>query len=235
MSQFFSLFSFLVRVEWRSPFYFLISSVCWFILGYLFALQLEQNPSATLSTPIWWASFLSLFLCPLLAMDIFYKKDRPDFFLLLRTLSLSPWTLILSYFLIRLSFLLWIDAILFAQFFYIVEYSEPDLAPLISSLLGLILLQISYLSVSFLCSALIENSKQVFFASFCILFVSWLLYYAPHILSGELNSLGYAIRELSIYKHFHRFLMGAVYEHDILFFAGFPLINLYLCNVVVKK
>jgi hypothetical protein len=196
---------------------------------------MDQNSQAYLGTSIWWAAFLSLFIVPALTMNQFHKKQRTDFFLLLRTLRLNPYILIWLHFLRGALFLLFLNMVLLVQYGFLFHYGDPDHILHISAFIGLFGLQLCYLAAGLLFSAFSDSNLKALFTSCFVFFVSWVLFYADYLFSGSFYELGIVLKEMSIYKHFFRFYMGSVFLHDIFFFLLLIPVLLFLGGMALKK
>lgn len=229
------LTTFQIKTILMSPLSWCIVGIYWLLLGYIFALLVEQTGRAYLGAPIWWASLLSMIGSPLLCMNLFSKSNRADFTLLLQTIQINPLVLVLSSFFPLLLYFLAVDACLVVQWLFMIKYGNPDTGLHHSAFLGLLGLQSSYLALGVLCAALTRSSIASLFSHFGLLISSWLLYYANHLFQDDLAWISVIIRELSLYKHFYAFLQGAFFEHDALAFVLFTFVPLYLASIALKK
>lgn len=235
LAQFKYLTGFQTKALLMSPFIWSVVGIYWLLLGYIFALLVEQTGRAYLGAPIWWASLLSMIGSPLLCMHLFSKSNRADFTLLLQTIQINPLVLVLSNFFPLLLCFLMVDACLAIQWLFMFEYGNPDTGLHHAAFLGLLGLQSSYLALGVLCAALTRSSLASLFSHFGLLVSSWLLYYANHLFQDNLAWVSNIIREFSLYKHFYAFLQGAFFEHDALAFILFTLVPLYLASIALKK
>ncbi|MCJ8344660.1 hypothetical protein MJH12_03900 [bacterium] len=225
----------LIKQYIMSPFSWVIAAIYWFLTSYIFAIGIEQTQAANLNATIWWAAFYSLFLIPIHTMNLFQKRGKADFYLLLRTLRFNPYAIFLIYFVfLNVCFIL-LNSIIWVQFTFIWQYSNPDLGQIFASILALFLLQSAYIAIALFCSALLNRSEIAFFCSLAIYFGSWMAFYSTKIFTNTLEPFGIFLTELSLYKHFYTMLNGHFYLNDLLI----PTFCIFLCTffggLVLKK
>lgn len=225
----------LLKQYFLNPFSWLIAAIYWFLTSYIFAIGIEQTQAANLNATLWWAAFYSLFLIPIHTMNLFQKRGKADFYLLLRTLRLNPYLIFLVYYIYTALCFLFLNLILGIQFCFIYYYSTPDLGQIFASVLSLFLLQGAYISIALFCSALLQRSEQAFFCSLTVYFCSWMAFYSSKIFTNTLEPLGIFLSELSLYKHFYTMLNGHFYINDLMI----PIFCMTLCTffggLVLKK
>lgn len=218
-----------------SPFHWCVIGIFWLLLGYIFALLIEQTGRAYLGAPIWWCALFSMMGSPLLCMNLFSKNNRADFTLLLQTIQIPTPCLVLSHYVPLLLIFLIIDSSLLVQWAFLQYFGNPDAGLHASAFLGLFGLQAAYLSLGILCAALTRSNLSSLFSHFGILVLSWLLYYANHLFQNNLEWVSNILRELSLYKHFYAFLQGAFFEHDALALLICIILPLYFASLALKK
>lgn len=235
VAQFRYLMTYQLKAILLSPFHWCIVGIYWLLLGYIFALLVEQTGRAYLGAPIWWCALLSMMGSPLLCMNLFSKSNRADFTLLLQTIQIPEMILVLSHYIPLMAFFVIIDACLLIQWIFLVQNGNPDTGLHYSALIGLLSLQASYVAIGLLCAALTRSSIASLFCHFGILVSSWLLFYSNHLFQDNLKWVSDILRELSLYKHFYVFLQGAFFEHDALAFTLAIILPLYFASIALKK
>ncbi|PCJ16641.1 MAG: hypothetical protein COB02_15555 [Candidatus Cloacimonadota bacterium] len=225
----------LIKQYLFSPFSWVIAAIYFFLTSYIFAIGIEQTQAANLNATIWWAAFYSLFLIPIHTMNLFQKRGKADFYLLLRTLRFNPYIIFILYFTFIVSCFLFLNTIIGIQFSFIYHYSSPDTGQIFASLLALFLLQSAYIAISLFCSALLDKSEQAFFCSLAIYFCSWMFFYSTKIFTNTLEPFGIFLTELSLYKHFFTMLNGYFYLNDLLIPTFYIFLSIFFGGLVLKK
>ena len=110
----------------------------------------------------------------------------------------------------------------------LIKYGNPDLGPILSGYLGLVLMGASFLAVGIFASALTENQMIAAVISFGILLVFWIM----GATSGAGDSIfGY----LSIINHFESFAKGVIEVKDVTYYLSFTFLGLYLAYVTLDS
>ena len=235
LDQFLYLLWYRTKSIFLNPFHWCVVGVYWLLLGYIFALLIEQTGRAYLGAPIWWCALFSMMGSPILCMNLFSKNNRADFTLLLQTIQIPSSCIILSHYIPLLMLFLIIDSCLLTQWVFLKHYGNPDLGLHASAFLGLFGLQAAYLSLGILCAAMTRSNLSSLFSHFGLLVTSWLLYYANHLFQDNLMWVSNILREFSLYKHFYAFLQGAYFEHDALALGICIILPLYFASLALKK
>ncbi|MBW7876686.1 MAG: hypothetical protein H3C47_11935 [Candidatus Cloacimonetes bacterium] len=235
MREFVILTGFLIKEQLAKPASWAALSVLWGILAFIFGLVLEQTQQSQMSSVFWWTALISMFLAPILSMDLFKKQNRSAFFTLLRTFGISTHWLSLAFFLQKLCLFLMIDFTLLLMAVWLLYYGEPDPYILVSASIGLLGLQACYLGICMFLASLMDSAYAVLMGATSLLLGLWLLYYAPQILGTSSQTLGQIFQEASPYQHFVQFLNGAPRLSDVTFFAFLPALCLYLAGIVSKR
>ena len=138
LDQFLYLLWYRTKSIFLSPFHWCLVGVYWLLLGYIFALLIEQTGRAYLGAPIWWCALFSMMGSPILCMNLFSKNNRADFTLLLQTIQIPSACIILSHYIPILMLFLIIDSCLLTQWVFLKHYGNPDLGLHASAFLGLL-------------------------------------------------------------------------------------------------
>lgn len=112
------------------------------------------------------------------------------------------------------------------------KYSNPELGPILSGYLGLLLLAASFIPIGLLCSALTENQIVAAVLTFGVLLIFWVIGWAA-------ESASYATREiiqyLTITEHLDELTKGVIDTKDLVFYASFSLLGLFLTKMVLES
>ncbi len=170
-------------------------------------------------------SILVLFIMPFLTMRLFSEEKKSGSFELLLTFPLRDTEIILGKF--GACFITFI-VMLIPTFFYqaiIFSLSEPELGPVISGYLGVILLGASFISVGILASTLTENQIIAAVVTFGVLLLFWIIQWGADFTGPIIAEI---LIQISILEHYQEFAKGVINTHDILFYLLFSFFFLFL-------
>jgi ABC-2 type transport system permease protein len=188
----------------------------------------DMNVNEMVIMPLFYnISIILLLMVPLFTMRMYAEERKSGTLEVLLTSPLSNLQLMLGKFLgaltlymIMLGFSLIYPLILFM-------YGNPDLGPIASGYVGLILMGAAYISVGCLCSSFTENQIVAAVISFGVLLLLWVISWASHFVGP---GLGEVLSYLSIIEHFDDFAKGIIDTKDIVFYLSFIVFNLFLTN-----
>ena len=188
----------------------------------------DMNVNEMVIMPLFYnISIILLLMVPLFTMRMYAEERKAGTLEVLLTSPLSNLQLMLGKFLgaltlymIMLGFTLIYPLILFM-------YGNPDLGPIASSYVGMILMGAAYISVGSLCSSFTENQIVAAVISFGVLLLLWVIGWAAHFVGP---GLGGVFSYLSIIEHFDDFAKGIIDTKDIVFYLSFIVFNLFLTN-----
>lgn len=167
--------------EWSaytvSPVAYVLAAVFLALSGFFFALILFDSRQATLRYLFPSVSFLLMFLAPLLTMRLLAEERRNGTMELLLTLPFRDSEVILGKFLA--AFALYV-AILLPTLWYVVLLrvvggAAPEVGPLLSGYLGMLLIGGVLLSIGLFASSLTSNQVVAAVVAFAITLAFWLV------------------------------------------------------------
>ena len=104
-------------------------------------------------------------------------------------------------------------------------FGDPDMGPLVSGYLGILLYASTSLAVGLLASSLTGNQIVAAVVGFGILVLLTFVDQASGFLAG---SIGLVLREISLTAHFDDFARGVVDTNDVVYFAVATALFLFL-------
>ena len=104
-------------------------------------------------------------------------------------------------------------------------FGAPDIGPILSGYLGLILFGMSTLSVGLFASSLSGNQIVAAVVALGILLILSVIDLASTYVSGVFSEI---VLEISITNHFQDFARGVVDTHDLVFYVIFTVFMLFL-------
>ena len=169
-------------------------------------------------------SVISLFLFPLIAMRLVAEERKQGTIELLMTSPIHPWHWIIGKYLSAFALYL---VMLLAPFLLTLSLSffgDPELLPIMSGYLGLVLMGGSFLAIGILISSLTENqviaAGMSFGISLFLFIIDWV--------SSAGGLLGKIASAISIMSYFEDFAKGVLDVSNVLFYLSFIFFFLYL-------
>jgi ABC-2 type transport system permease protein len=188
----------------------------------------EINVNEMVISPLFYnISIILLLMVPLFTMRMYAEEKKTGTLEVLMTSPLSSLQLVtgkflgtLALYIIMLGFTLIYPLILFM-------YGTPDLGPIISGYIGIILMGAAYISVGGLCSSFTENQIVAAVISFGVLLLLWVISWASHSVGPV---LGEVLSYISFIEHFHDFARGIIDTRNIVFYLSVIVLNLFLTD-----
>jgi len=116
--------------------------------------------------------------------------------------------------------------------FLVTRHATPEWGPVMSGLLGLLLLGMAFIAMGLFFSSLSENQivAGVLTFGFALFFliIGWI---APFVSS----TAGAVVTQLSILEHFDSFSKGVIDTHDVIYYLSFSIFFLFLCSRVLES
>lgn len=200
--------------------YFFYSDLIFFVLfgGYI------------LPTGLWQYVFLDMRLClllvlPLLTMRLFAEERKLGTIELLWTYPVRDAEIVLGKFLACWMFFLLIvlatvvNPVIFYHFYHFA------IGPLLAAYLGVFLLGTAFIACGLFVSSLTENQVVSAMATYGILVFFWFLTWNEEAANERLL---HVMLRLSLFDHFYNFTRGVIDTRDVVFFALFVAIFLFL-------
>lgn len=175
---------------------------------------------------------ISLFLLPMITMRLFAEERKTGTLELLLTSPLTITQLVAGKFLS--AFILFVTMMLptAAFYYYLFEYGNPDLGPIITSFAGMLLYGAVVVSVGTLISSLTENQIIAGALTFGAFLFLWIV---GRVGESTITIWGQIANYISINAHFNNFAMGVVDTRDVLFYLSFTFIGLFFTHQTITS
>ena len=170
-------------------------------------------------------SIIMLLMTPLLTMRLFSEEKKTGTIELLLTYPVKDVDVVISKFLA--CFVVFLVMIMLTVTFpiFLMTFGEPEVMPIITGYLGLVLLGAAFVSLGMFTSSLTENQNVSASICFGVLFFFWLMSYSAAFVSA---GLGRVITYLSINEHIASLAKGVVDTEDVIYYLCFTLLFLFL-------
>ena len=184
------------------------------------------NINETVVRPLFGSiSIIMLLLAPLLTMRLFAEEKKTGTIELLLTFPINDIDVVLGKYLACFIVLLTMIVLTATYPILLVILGEPEVMPIITGYLGLILLGAAFISLGIFTSSLTENQIVSASISFGMLFFFWLISYSVALVSA---GFGQVLRYLSINEHIESLSKGVMDTEDIIYYLCFIVLFLFL-------
>jgi ABC-2 type transport system permease protein len=167
-----------------------------------------------------------LFVMPMITMRTYAEEKRSGTIELLLTSPLSDVQIILGKFLGALLLYAVMLAVTMIHIGILFIYGSPELKPLLSVYLGLLLLGASFISLGLFISSLTKNQIVAGMVTFAVFLLFWVISWMGSVSSG--STWTEVASYLSIIDHFDDFSKGVIDTKHLIYYFSFIFLGLYL-------
>ena len=170
---------------------------------------------------------LILLFAVVLTMRLVAEEKKTGTWELLLTAPIRDAEIILGKFLASLAILIGMLVLTLYYPILLLVFGDPDLGPMGTSYLGLLLLGSACLAIGIFASTLTSNQIVSAVVAGGLLFGLWFLGAASELAPG---ALGEVLSYLSLSRHFPDFMRGIVDTKDIVYYLSVTVLFLYLAT-----
>ena len=170
-------------------------------------------------------SIIMLLMTPLLTMRLISEEKKSGTMELLLTFPVKDIDVVLGKYLACLAVFLVMILLTATYPILLLVLGEPEIMPMITGYLGLVLLGAAFISLGIFTSSLTENQIVAASMSFGILFFFWLISYSVPFVSP---AFGQILSYLSINEHIASLAKGVLDTEDIIYYLCFIVLFLFL-------
>jgi ABC-2 type transport system permease protein len=175
---------------------------------------------------------VALFLLPLISMRTYSEEKRSGTIELLLTSPLTDTQIVLGKFLGAVALYALMLAITWIHIGMLFIYGNPELKPILSGYLGLLLMGASFLSVGLLISSLTRNQIVAGAATFATLLLLWTVNWMSESAGPTMQKV---LSALSITDHFDDFAKGVIAVSHLVYYLSFISFGLFLTTKSVDS
>lgn len=218
-----------------SPIAYVVFGLFALITSLMFMLTFEPGQQATMRTSFTGTVWVLVFLVPAISMRLLSEELRSGTIESLMTSPLSDMQVIVGKWLGALLFLLVLLSPLVVQMALLEVYAAPDYGPLLTGLLGLVLVGGLYLAIGTLMSAVNENQIIVFMLTMFVTgFLTIGLYFlAPLTIWPE--RVQATLFYINVDRRFEDFGKGVIDTRNLVFFISGILAFLFIAVKVLES
>ena len=168
-----------------------------------------------------------LLIIPIITMRSFAEEKKTKTFRLLLSSPVKLKEIILGKFLacmIVIVLMIFLSSYSTAFLFII---GKPDLGPVLTGYLGVLLMAGCYVSIGIFASSLTENQIVAAVITFGFSLFMWVIGWGAQAAD---SATGQVLQYLSIIEHLDRFLKGMIETSDLSYYLSFIIFGLFLCH-----
>jgi ABC-2 type transport system permease protein len=170
-------------------------------------------------------AIILLFFLPFVTARAYAEEKKSGTIELLLTSPLSDLEIILGKFLGALALFVLMLAVTAVHMTVLFWYGEPELGPMLSAYLGLLLMGASFISVGLLVSSATRNQIVAGVTTFALLLLFWVMTW----MADSVGPTGQAVLTyLSILEHFDDFSKGVIDTKHVTYYVSFIAFGLFL-------
>jgi ABC-2 type transport system permease protein len=213
------------RALFSSPIAYVVMTVFLLIMGYSFTLTLFLSHQPSLVHVFFQMFVLFMLTVPLITMRLVAEERKLRTLEVLLTAPVSEIEIVLAKFVASMSLIALMLLLSGAYAAVLVLFGDPDLGPIYSGYLGLLLFGSALVGVGLLASALTSNQIIAAIVSLSAFLLLWIIDNFGWLLPSPFDTL---VVNLSLSVHFRPFAIGSVYLSDVGFFLSIALLTLLL-------
>jgi ABC-2 type transport system permease protein len=221
-----------VRSYFNSPVAYVVIVVFLAIIGWFFTSNLFLMNAASMRIVFELVPLVFLFFIPAITMRLLAEEKKAGTIELLTTKPVRDVEIVLGKFLAAWMLL---AAALVPTLIYLITMlalGKPDVGPILTGYLGLMLMGAVYIGIGIFASSLTENQIIAFIISFLIVLALFMmdkvLIFVPAGLTSTVEFLG-------IDYHFSNIARGVIDTRNIIYFASLLVFSLILATVSLER
>jgi ABC-2 type transport system permease protein len=213
------------KALFSSPIAYVVMTVFLLIMGYSFTLTLFMTHQPSLVHIFFQMFVLFMLTVPLITMRLIAEERKLRTIEILLTSPLSEIEIVLAKFAASMSLMVLMLVLSGAYAVVLGLFGDPDLGPIYSGYLGLLLFASALVGTGLLASALTANQVVAAIVSLSVFLLLWIIDNFGYLLPNPFDAL---VVNLSLSVHFRPFAVGSLYLSDVGFFLSVTLLTLLL-------
>jgi len=173
-----------------------------------------------------------LLIIPLITMRSFAEEKKSKTFALLLSSPIHLREIIAGKF---LACMIVIGLMVFLSSYstcYLVLIGNPEIGPIITGYLGILLMAGCYVSMGLFASSLTDNQIVAAVISFGLALFMWIIGWGAQAAGPGLGQL---LEYLSLVTHLEHFLKGLINSSDLVYYVSFVLFGLFLTHRILES
>ena len=173
-----------------------------------------------------------LLIIPIITMRSFSEEKKSKTFRLLLSSPIHLKEIVLGKFFACMIVVMVMVLLSSYSLGFIFMIAEPDIGPVLTGYLGVLLMAGCYVSIGVFASSLTENQIVAAVITFGFSLFMWVIGWGAQ--SAD-SSTGQVLQYLSIIEHLDRFLKGIIETSDLAYYLTFIILGLFLCHRVLDS
>lgn len=222
------------------PIAYIFAIMMTLITGLIFAAQISfptlegSGPPPTLNQILNTFSFLAIFGVPAVTMRLLSEEQQTGTIELLMTLPIRDIEVVVGKFLASFIFYAAVVALTLVYPVILLRFGNPDVGPLISSYVGVLLWGASLLGIGTMASAMSENQINAFMLAFGLILFLYLTMIPADLFAVE-PPISTILSEMSLQSHLNGFLNGLVTAKDVLYYLIITAVSIFAAARILES
>lgn len=221
------------------PIAYIFAIVMALITGYLFASQLtftllQPGAPVELGSVMRTYTFLFVFAAPAITMRLLSEEQRSGTMELLMTMPVRDGEVVLGKFIAALIFYTTTTALTLIYPIILFTYGNPDVGPIITTYLGVLLYGGALLAIGILASSLSENQMVAFILAFGLTLTLYLAFIPAQIFPNNQNAVT-IFTELAFDGHMDGFSRGLIVAKDVVYYVAVTAVFLFAAARILES
>jgi ABC-2 type transport system permease protein len=213
------------RALFSSPIAYVVMTGFLLVMGYIFSLSLFLSHESSLVHIFFQMFILFMLTAPIITMRLLAEERKLRTLEVLLTAPVSEIEVVLAKFVAGMTLVILMVLLSGSYAVVLCLLGDPDLGPIYSGYLGLVLLNTTLVSIGLFASALTANQIVAALISLSLFLLLWIIDDLGYVLPSPFDTL---VVNLSLSVHFKSFAVGSVYLSDVGFFLSITLLMLLL-------
>lgn len=177
-------------------------------------------------------SLFALFFLPLITMRLYADEKRSGTIELLTTSPVTTVQAILGKFAAGSVLYLIMLAVTSLYVLFLFLFGKPEIGPVLTGYLGLLLLGLTYISFGVFFSTLTDNQIIAAVSAMTFILVFWAIGWLGGMVS---QSVGSILQNFSLIEHFDDFAKGIFDTKHLIFYVSFIFMGLFLSYISLES
>ncbi len=210
------------------------------ITGYIFSFQVASyalqpgSVPANVSNILQTFTFLYIFAAPAITMRLLSEEQQSGTMELLMTLPIRDGEVVLGKFLAAFLFYVVTVALTLVYPAILLNFGNPDVGPLLTAYLGVLLWGAGLLAIGILASALTNNQMVAFILGF-VMILSLYLAFIPAQAFTVSEQVATVFNELAFEGHLGNFMSGLIVAKDVVYYLLITAVFLFAAARVLES
>ncbi len=222
------------------PIAYIFAMMMTLIVGLIFSAQISfpafvgSAPPPALDQILNTFCFLAIFGAPAITMRLLSEEQQMGTIELLMTLPIRDIEVVVGKFLAAFLTYCAVTALTLIYPVILLRFGNPDIGPLLSSYLGVLLWGAAILGIGVLASAMSENQINAFMLAFGLILVLYLTTIPAQLFAID-PPWSTILNELSLQNHLNSFLNGLIVAKDVLYYLIITAVSLFAAARILES